>query len=939
MKTLNLVLTLREEITCLILLVFLLMNSKLYKIGEKGGFFKRLSSYALCHVILDIITVYTVNHLEIVPGWMNKLLHALFYLSAILFTREFFCYTLELVKAGKYKHILQKASMAFPLVYLLCLPFLPIVYLKGNGTNYSFGMAAYVGYAIAFFFQVAGIVVVLIRYRQVETHIKYTLIPMSMLAAATEIVQILVPEFLFTGSCMTLITLGIFFSLENPVMVFRRKATIDALTGLKSRNSYEIDIEQMKQDYAQGKYETRQIGFVFCDLNGLKLVNDTQGHLVGDEYIGLVTHALKTELRSAKEIYRMGGDEFLAVYIGSRTEDIEKEIGNVHAVCKQLSRETPFNVEVAIGYAQTGKGTVSLKDVLRSADHAMYENKWRMKNPEADPLPQEGCRLDRTGLTDRIFEAFAGASDRQYIYLSNIRTNVSRWSRAAVEYFGLPGEYMLDMETIWEEYIHPEDRGMFRTDITAVLSGKKEQHDMEYRVRNKDGKYVVCTCQGKVLKGQKGQPDLFAGTIVNHGVVDGIDPVTNLHNSHEMQAYLHHALMQREKMAVLKVEIQAFDRVNMTYGTVCGNEVLRLFAIRLKKLVNYHGTVFRIEGAEFVLCLPGWDSEDIRKLFGHIRQIAEKEIRLDALVIPLRVSAGALILEDFSVDEYRVKSRLDYALEQSRAERHGELAFFDDTVKGGDQKRLELYAEVNQSVLDGCKGFYLNYQPVKSLADGSFVGMEALVRWRDSKGQEVLPGDFIPWLEDEPSFYELGKWIFRTAFQDAWPLMEKYPHFHLYVNLTPGQLKHHNFQADLLQILQECDYPPDALCLELTERCRNLSAKMLKESLDNLRELGIQTAVDDIGIGAFTSGLLLEAPFDLLKIDRSFIKDIAHQPSKQILVNHIVDVARELKIKTCLEGVEDQETYECVKALFPTYYQGFYYSKPKAIEEIIERWG
>lgn len=511
----------REEIVCLIILIFLWFNGRFYQMGKDHGSFQRMLLYAIGHVVFDIVTVLTVNRLDSVPPWFNFAAHVVFYLFAILFSQEFLCYVIALSYEKRVQKAVRTGSFCLLAAYLLLLPVLPIVYLQGNGTNYSLGPAAFVGYGLAMLFFVGSGVILAVNYRKLAPHVRMSLIPMLAVLVMAECIQIAVPELLITGGAATIVAVGFFFSLENPADVFKQKLMIDALTGVKSRHSYEIDIQQMDAEYTRNR--KIRFGMTFCDLNNLKAVNDEHGHLEGDAYIGHVAQILMKDFRSAQGIYRMGGDEFLAVHRNVDEADIRREIERVNEDCQAMSAQSPYRMSVAIGHAVSGKEYDTLSNVLRMADYLMYQNKAEMKRAGAF-LSGDGQKLNITGLTDRIFDVFAATGGQNYLTLCNMSTNVSRWSKSAVDYFGLPGEFIFDCATVWMDYIHPDDRADYWADIRDVFAGVKKHHDMEYRVRNKRGEYVTCSCRGTILRGKNGDPDMFAATLINHGITESIDP-------------------------------------------------------------------------------------------------------------------------------------------------------------------------------------------------------------------------------------------------------------------------------------------------------------------------------------------------------------------------------------------------------------------------------
>ncbi len=916
----------REEIVCLIILIFLWINGHFYQMGKDHGSFQRLLVYAIGHVVFDIVTVLTVNSLDKVPLWLNFSAHIIFYLFAILFSQEFFCYVIALSYEKRVHKPVRIGSFCLLAVYLLLLPVLPIVYLQGNGTNYSLGPAAFVGYGLAMVFFVGSAAILGINYKKLAPHVRMALIPMLSVMVLAECIQIAVPELLITGGAATIVTVGVFFSLENPADVFKKKLLIDALTGVKSRHSYEFDIQRMESEYAKNR--NIRFAMAFCDINNLKAVNDERGHLEGDAYIGNIAQILMKELRCAEGIYRMGGDEFLAVYRDVDEVTIRREIDQVSADCEAMSQKMPYRMGVAIGCAASGKEYATLKNVLRVADYLMYQNKAEMKRAVAF-LSADGQKLNITGLTDRIFDAFAATGDRNYLTLCNMSTNVSRWSKSAVDYFGLPGEFLFDCATIWMDYIHPDDRADYWADIRDVFAGVKKYHDLEYRVRNKRGEYVMCTCRGTILRGKNGEPDMFAATLVNHGIAESIDPVTGLHNEQALIPYVEGLIREGTRTAFLAVGIFTFSRINMLYGYKNGDQILRQFAGIVKRLSGHRGRAFRMSGTKFFLCLPGMEWKEVSELYKSLQSAAGHKITMDSMAIPLRLAGGAFIMDEhFTGGVAAVRNNLTRALERSKQEYHGRLSFYNDSVLGGMDGDFRLLAAIHQDAVAGRKGFYLEYQPILRMDTGEVTGAEALLRWQGPQFGKVGPGQFVPWLENDPCFYQVGRWILQKALLDAKQMLSVVPGFVVNVNITVLQLEDERFDTMVLDALRESGFPPGQLCLELTERCRELDFDFLKAQIEFFHRFGIQVALDDVGTGFSSLSMLLELPMDEIKLDKSFITDIRARKANQAFVSAIVEAARRMGYHTCLEGIEDQETYRYLKGFGATSCQGYYFAKP-----------
>lgn len=377
-------LILREEIICLIILLFLIFYYTTNKVKDREMFFLRMSLFALMHTLFDFITVITVNNLNLVPNPLNRFFHICFYLSGILFAVGFYHYIIHLCAPYQYIRRLKYAGYIPLLLFTLLLLFLPMEYVEGRGTNYSFGPLAYVGYALFLLYCTVCVILLFASRHRLETRTQMALLPMILIMYIAVILQALVPELLMTGANVTLICISTFVALDNPDKDFMKQALWDFSTGLKNRNSYNKDLAQYTLGI-KGRNANRRIGFLVADMNYLKLVNDNYGHAEGDRLIAGAATALQEHLRSAEQVYRLGGDEFVAVYL---SPDDQKVMAEMEAVTRACEQNTSFSVplSIAMGYA-SGSLMENADKIFQSADERMYENKIRIKaqNPKLSP--------------------------------------------------------------------------------------------------------------------------------------------------------------------------------------------------------------------------------------------------------------------------------------------------------------------------------------------------------------------------------------------------------------------------------------------------------------------------------------------------------------------------------------------------------------------------
>lgn len=930
----SLILILREELVCLIVLAFLACNAGFFKMGKDTGCFIRMTALSFLHVVFDIITVWTVNNVDTLPMWLFRGTHAIFYLTAILFSCEFFCYVCGVVYPKADLTKVRRLALIPVALYIPVMPLLKITYTVGSaGTNYSSGPVAVIGYSITFVYFLISAFLLIKKRASISKHTKVALFPMLSVLILCELAQVIVPEMLFTGAAVSIVTIGFFFSLENPADVFRQKMQIDALTGVKSRHSYEMDVAEIDQEYASFK---NSYIVVFSDINNLKAVNTLYGHLEGDAYISSVAQILLTKMKNARSVYRMGGDEFLTLYVNKPVELVREEIQAVQTACAQQKTDKDYAHNIAMGYAVSGREYKNIREVLKVADYLMYKNKAEMKK-ETAYMPGIGEKINISGLTDRTFDAFANSSERSYPFITNMETNVTRVAPGWVEEFELPGEFIFNFNPVWLQYIHPNDRKAFLQSMSGVLTGRETRHTLEYRALNKRGEYVVCSCHGYLLPGKKGEPDMFAGTLVNHGIAEIIDPVTGLHNNIALAADTKKINEQRVASGFMQISVLSFSRVNMLYGYASGNDVLRQFADAIVRILDGQGEIFRLDGTNFIIRMPNASRETLEKIYARIAVVAENDIRIAGSAIPLQLAAGAFLMPaDYTGDLDTVRSSLIYVHDKSKEEKQGRLVFGETGMVNGlaDYKLLSM---IHQDALTERRGFYLRYQPIVDLESDRIIGTEALLRWHGENGEEIAPGRFIPWMEDDPCFFELGSWILNQAMKDTANLSGSDTPLSLNVNITARQLQNPEFRQVVQEALRMNRFPANRLCLELTERCRDLDVEFLSQELDFFHSIGVKMALDDIGTGASAFSLLLKLPFDEVKLDHQFVRELPVNNTNRIFAESIMSASAALGFKICFEGIENEETYNYMKQMGSNFYQGYFFAKPLLLEDFRTR--
>ena len=216
------------------------------------------------------------------------------------------------------------------------------------------------------------------------------------------------------------------------------------------------------------------------------------------------------------------------------------------------------------------------------------------------------------------------------------------------------------------------------------------------------------------------------------------------------------------------------------------------------------------------------------------------------------------------------------------------------------------------------------------------MGADALLRWKCDAYGVVPPDQFIPLIEADPLFPELGEWIIREAVYAAKKILKKNPDFVININLSYTQLEKPDFVDMVFRILEEMDYPPEHICFEVTERCRLLDIDLLKNVIANLKSRGILVALDDFGTGFSSVSIVKDLPFDIIKIDRGFVMRVEEDEVERELIKYFAGLASLFGAKVCVEGVETAGMRDILQKYHVESFQGYYYAKPLELEEMVK---
>ena len=539
---------------------------------------------------------------------------------------------------------------------------------------------------------------------------------------------------------------------------------------------------------------------------------------------------------------------------------------------------------------------------------------------------QEFC-MEKSQIFQEMISRISKLSQDSYLMVTDMQHNLTFVPESTAEFLGIPSGWCEDgYKIVLEKSVHPYDCPEYTEEMKKRLRGINLENDLYIRM-GKDKKYVMTQIITDMILEQV-RNRYFIVLLRNQNVIPEIDPLTDLYGQVKFEKDIVDYIQQGRKVAVLEIEIDHMNDINILYGTNYSDRIQKVLAYRFIYMMDADKAVYRMGNSNYAFILRDASREEAAAFLEKIRARLEESVVLENNHFDLKIYASGIILDHYQGEISTVQSKLEYVLGKMRTRRDHKLMFFNDLVQINGDVDLDLMKVIHQSVLNQCDGFYVEYQPVVHAQTGEIVGAEALVRWKKEPYGIVPPGMFIDWLESNPCMYDLGNFVLKQALTDAVEFRKSNPDFFINVNMSAKQLERKTFCGVVMALLKETGFPAGQLCLELTERCRSMPVSVMEEKLLYLKQHGVRLAMDDYGTGSASSSVLLQTPMDEIKIDMSFIRGITDNQTKQALVRSMVDFANKADLKSCLEGVEDEKLQNYLRSFGATWFQGYYYSRP-----------
>jgi diguanylate cyclase (GGDEF)-like protein/PAS domain S-box-containing protein len=500
--------------------------------------------------------------------------------------------------------------------------------------------------------------------------------------------------------------------------------------------------------------------------------------------------------------------------------------------------------------------------------------------------------------------------------------------------------------SLWT-YDHPEDAGAVREEVQRARE-ERRQYKSDHRLIRPDGNVRYVEERGYWTYDERGEPIRIFGTVLDiterktaetalaHLAYH--DPLTNLLNRTGVRDHLTKVTKDRRAAGLTPVfflDLDRFKSVNDTLGHVAGDQLIVEISRRLQRHLQADEILARTGGDEFVIVSPpASDRTAISMRARELMDVFSAPFTIGGIEHGISVSMGISVYPHDALTTDALLRNADVAMYAAKARGGGTFHYYTVELQRHAEERFRMEAAMRRALEHG--EFQLHYQPVVSSRGGRIVSVEALLRWNDPELGPVMPVEFIPLAEETGFVKRIGAWVFEAAFAQAKAWSDAGMPLRVWVNVSAAQLHDAALPHRLADLLAQYRLDGSLIGLELTESSFIDHQRDLIATLNQIRALGIQLALDDFGVKYSSLDYLQRLPINTVKIDRIFIDDIAANRFNASIVRAVVGVAHDMGFHVTAEGIESPEQLEIISRLQCDAWQGFLFSAPRPPEEIEE---
>lgn len=522
----------------------------------------------------------------------------------------------------------------------------------------------------------------------------------------------------------------------------------------------------------------------------------------------------------------------------------------------------------------------------------------------------------------------------QYVYFGDMQTNLCYVNDQLRDAFAFKSNIVRNFLGEWEKRIHrPDDLAAYRADIAGIIENKRDIHDLCYRVTDRTGNEFWIRCCG-ILKwdAAREKPLFFSGSIARLAIDFVVDPITGFAREKGAEIKLQELQKEHPSLSFIGFRLNNFREINEMHGRSHSDALLKDIATGLTNRFRDDLLIYRLDGLRFLAILSPDISEDPRMILDFISLTVRNLYAIYGLAV--QTPSSLALMEDIPSNTAcgEIIANMLSLLDLAKETQDEPYVIFSPQNLETRKNLSRFLLAINEDVEHGCANFRTVIQPTVAADGFGIVSGELLCRW-SHEGTNISPGVFIPILERSQQIRTVGRWIFEQAVIHIKRIRRTNPDFSLNFNVSYYQVLDPDFLPFMRKTLKRHEMDGRNLVAELTETNYNESPATLQTFIEACRDLGIRLALDDFGTGYSSLELLLKHPSDIVKLDRSLMKEMADSKNSSDFISSIVYSCHKFGKKVCVEGVETEQELQTVLEAGCDYIQGFYFHRPMEIPD------
>ncbi|RRD93935.1 EAL domain-containing protein [Clostridiales bacterium COT073_COT-073] len=716
----------------------------------------------------------------------------------------------------------------------------------------------------------------------------------------------------------------------------------DQLTLALNQNALKRDLEKAN--------DLRSFGVIICNLSHIQEIYD---HDFEDPTIILEWNNILKRIFHQYKIYRIGNDIFVIMGFNLEKNYFSESIAALEEYIATNQKNLIF------GFSWADTLPINLFQVFLAAKQAMYASRTHFyyqidlkscsnQNSHSSVktgklsclLPSQNDSVLNNFIANNYFDLdifFKSMSiGGLYPYFGDLTSDLWYISDSMRDFFGFKTNIVTDLLKKWEKFIpYKEDLDLYRSDVENIMTLKKEIHDLVYRINDKEGNELWIRCFGLITwNADRSAPLSFCGNVfrLNHAFI--VDPITNLPREKPAIREIGKLQQLQQSFVLVCFRLNGFSEVNELRGRRIANNLLKDIGSKILKSFDKQIPFYRLDGLRFLAIIPP-EQVSTQEIFLQKIKTLIYEV-YSSYNLPVRTPCSIGVLHDINpkVSAQEIMTDVMSVLEIAKNSPEEILVHSSQTVRVHREKK-QMVIDLSDDALNNFRNFRVLIQPIVSAKNHKIVGGEILLRWR-YEGKDISPIVFIPILEETKLILPVGRWVFEQAVRHCKRICAYIPDFFADFNVSYYQINDDEFPAFMKSTLQKRELSSDHLIMELTETHYNDNPLKLQQFLDSCRNIGIQMALDDFGVGYSSLEMLLKYPAKVVKLDRSLMKKMSDSKDISDFITSIVYACRRFNKLVCVEGVETEKELQIVTEAGCDFIQGYYFYQPMELTDFYD---